>query len=330
MKQALPILFFAAFASPVAAQLSIGHARPVPPPVMDASRSTDTLFSQGVLSAINAAQIASYVTPEGGMLLGSSEYGVTEFAQQFDTYGDPVSVDGAVFFFSEAVYTSGAPDSRIGVRLRRMNGLIGTTSTTQFLAPSPNTALAQADLLLSDITTTGFSGVSFPPVYLEETFAISYNISTLAAGDSVNCAATTDGFVEQQDFSWLRLPPLNLWTTLLAAIGAGGNIDMVIGAVYTPGAVNVGSNSRVNGMQLTLLGGNPNHGQLTILADSDRATHQVLRVVDAQGRQVLTDDWGNISGTQQRSYDTSNWAAGLYYVNVFSNGRPITKRLVME
>ncbi len=253
----------------------------MPPPTIDATRGTDTLLSFGVLNAINAGQVASYITPEGGMLLGTSEYGVTEFAQQFDTYGDAVSIDGAVFFFSQRVYTSGSPDSRITVRLRRMNGLIGTTSTTQFLAPSPNTTLAQADLPLADVSTTGFSGVSFPPVYVQESFAITYNISNLAAGDSINCAATTDGFVEQQDFSWLRLPPLNIWTTLLAAIGTGGNIDMVIGAVFTPGAVNVGSNSRVNGMQLSIHGGNPAHGSFVLLADSDRPARQMLRVVDA-------------------------------------------------
>jgi hypothetical protein len=330
MKQRLPLLFASFLPVVAAAQLGIGAVVPVAPPPVDHARGIDTLFSFGVVNAINAGQIASYLTPEGGMLLGTSEYGVTEFAQQFDTYGDPVSVDGAVFFFSQKVFNSGSAESRINVRLRRMNGLIGTTSTTQFLAPSPNTTLAQADLPMAQVTTTGFSGVSFAPVYLQESFAISYSISNLAAGDSINCAATTDGFVEQQDYSWLRLPPLNIWTTLLAAIGTGGNIDLVVGAVYTPGAVNVGSSSRVNGMQLSLLGGNPNPGSLTIATDSDRAARQVLRVLDAQGRTVLHEDWGTRSGTQQRSYDISGWEAGLYYVNIFSDGRPITKRLVVE
>lgn len=39
---------------------------------------------------------------------------------------------------------------------------------------------------------------------------------------------------------------------------------------------------------------------------------------------------GTRSGTQQRSYDIIRWGAGLYDVNVFSNGRPITKRLVVQ
>lgn len=47
-------------------------------------------------------------------------------------------------------------------------------------------------------------------------------------------------------------------------------------------------------------------------------------------RTLLHEDKGTRSGTQQRSYDISGWEVGLYYVNVFSNGRPITKRLVVE
>lgn len=211
-----------------------------------------------------------------------------------------------------------------------MNGIIGTTSTTQFLATSPNTTVAQADLNMSDIAAGSFAGVSFPPAYFDGAFAISYNISGLAAGDSVNCAATTDGYVEDIDRSWLRLPPLNLWTSLLAAIGDGGNIDYVIGAVYTSGAVNMGSASRVEGLQMSLLEGNPAQDRFTLQVDTDQAARLALRVLDAQGRVMVDEDWGINFGLQQRSYSIDSWAPGTYFVTVFNNGRPMAKRLVVQ
>lgn len=330
IKDLYPLLFTAILPTGLSAQITIGAVHPIESPVLSASRGTDTLFTMGAENAVNAGQIAAYLTPEGGMLFGPSEFGVTEFAQEFNTYGDGISVDGAVLFLAQAVYTSGSPDSKVQVRLRRMNGIIGTTSTTQFLATSPNTTVAQADISMSDISAGSFAGVSWPAAYSDGAFAISYSIGGLAAGDSVNCAATTDGYVEDIDRSWLRLPPLNLWTTLLAAIGDGGNIDYLIGAVYTPGAVNVGSASRVEGLQMTLLEGNPAQDRFTLQVNIDQVARLALRVVDTHGRVMVDEDWGMTSGFQQRSYAVDGWAPGTYFVTVFNNGLPMAKRLVVR
>ncbi|MFZ1694340.1 MAG: T9SS type A sorting domain-containing protein [Flavobacteriales bacterium] len=84
------------------------------------------------------------------------------------------------------------------------------------------------------------------------------------------------------------------------------------------------------GLQITLLQGNPAQGRFTLQVDTDQAARLALRVLDAQGRVMVDEDRGMSNGLQQRTYSIDSWALGTYFVTVFNNGRPMAKRLVVQ
>lgn len=291
------------------------------------ARGTDTIFTLGVENAFNDQQIAIYTTPAGGMLMGTSEYPTTDFAQQFELFGLGATVDGMVLWIAQAVYGSGNPASHVKARLYRMNGTTGTTSAGTGQT-SPNTVLAFQDIAISTIDEEEFTYADFTPTWVPSTFAVGYNITGVAAGDSVNLAATASGYVELDDYSWIRLGPS--WVTLKAAIDGDGNIDFVAGPIFTSSSVNVGENSWINGLQMTLLNGNPVSDLLTVQYAVQEAANMALKVVDTKGRVMVEQTLGTQHGQHQLELPTNDWAAGQYFVCLFANGQPLTKRVVKE
>lgn len=326
MKKAILLTLTLASAQFASAQLQIGSMDLLDGAPMFA-RGTDTIFTLGVENAFNDQQIAIYTTPAGGMLMGTSEYPTTDFAQQFELFGAGATVDGMVLWVADAVYGSGNAASHIKARLYSMNGTNGTTSagTGQ---QCPNTVLAFQDIAISGIDPVDFTYADLTPTWVPSTFAVGYNISGVAAGDSVNLAATSSGYVELEDYSWIRLGPS--WVTLKAAIDGDGNIDLVAGPIFTPSSVNVGENTWLNGLQMTLLNGNPVSDLLTVQYAIQESANMALKVVDTKGRVLVDQALGTQAGQHQLELQTNDWAAGQYFVSLFANGQPLTKRVVKE
>jgi hypothetical protein len=299
---------------------------------MGGDRGTDTLFTFGVEQASAAGQIAGYVTPGGGMLFGPSEYPTSQFAQEFELIDGPANVDGIVFLWAQRVYASNDPASHVKARLWRMDGMGGLISTGT--GPRPNTVLREVQLPIAQTAAGVVAGVSFPPQWLNGKFAAGFALSGLNPADSVNLAATTNGYVEMPDRSWINLS--GAWATVLLATGqpgqpgTGQNIDFVVGAVLTPSSASVGEAAWLNGMQLDVLGGNPVRGEVILRYALREPADVRLWIIDAMGRTMVDEQLGRQSGEHLRTLSTSGWAAGTYYVNVLANGRPITKRLVVE
>jgi len=331
MKQAVLAIGLMAL-TPVAfaqAPFAVGEMTPVDYQ-RDASRGTDTLFTFGVETTPNFVNVG--VQGGTGYFFGTSSLPLVEFAQEFELIDGPANIDGIVYFFAVQVAGSGNPASHVKARLYNL-GASGTTSTGT--APRPNTVLREVELPITDIITTDFSGVSFAPVWVSNTFAAGYALSGIVAGDSLNLAVTESGFVELADRSWLKTSG-GAWLSTLAATtdpqnpGGGFNTDFVIGAVLTPSAVSVGESAWMNGMQLDILGGNPTTDGFTVRYAIRDAADMRLFIVDAMGRTMVDERLGRQTGENLRDISTQNWAAGTYFVNVMADGRPITKRVVVE
>jgi len=296
----------------------------------DASRGTDTLFTFGFESTPNLVNVG--VAGGTGYFFGTGSLPLVEFAQEFELIDGPANIDGIVYLFAVQVAGSGNPASHVKARLYNLGGS-GTTSTGT--APRPNTVLREVQLPITDITTTDFSGVSFAPVWIPGSFAAGYALSGIVAGDSVNLAVTESGFVELADRSWLKTGG-GAWLSTLAATtdpanpGGGFNTDFAIGAVLTPSAVSVGESAWMNGMQLDILGGNPATDGFTVRYAIREVADMRLFIVDAMGRTMVDEQMGRQTGENMRDISTKNWAAGTYFVNVMANGRPITKRVVVQ
>jgi hypothetical protein len=307
------------------AQLSIGTITPLESP---GNRGTDTLFTYGVEQAFAAQQIAAYTTPGGGMLFGPSEFPVTDVAQQFELFGAGATVDGIVFWFPQQAYTSGNANSHVKARLWQMNGTNGSITGTPGTAQCPNTVAREVNVPVSGIPTQDFTYANFAPIWMPSTFAVGYNLSGLSAGDSVNVAATVDGFVELEDYSWIRL--LSAWSSVRFATQGAANIDLVIGPIFTPSSIGVEENTWVNGMRMTIVEGTVVNDLFNLRYSVRDAMDMRLTVMDATGRTVVDERLGIQSGEQQRTISTNGWNQGQYFVSLFANGRPVTKRLIVH
>jgi len=296
----------------------------------DASRGTDTLFTFGFDQTPNLVNVG--VAGGTGYFFGTSSLPLVEFAQEFELIDGPANIDGIVYLFAVQVAGSGNAASHVKARLYNL-GASGTTSTGT--APRPNTVLREVELPITSIVTTDFSGVSFAPIWVSNSFAAGFALSGIVAGDSVNLAVTEGGFVELADRSWLKAQN-GAWLSVLAATtdpqnpGGGLSCDYAIGAVLTPSSVGVGESAWMNGMQLDILGGNPTTNGFTVRYAIRDAADMRLFIVDAMGRTMVDERMGRQTGENMRDISTQNWAAGTYFVNVMANGKPITKRVVVE
>lgn len=317
----------AGLAVPAQAQLSVGSAHRFDFHLGN-DRGTDTVFTAGVAAATAAGQIAYYNTPGGGNLLGNNEYGVQEVAQQFTVTPNTV-VDEVLFLFAEAVYGSANPNSRITAKLYNLNGTTGTTSTVTGTAPCPGaTALGTKDVPLSGITNTGFTSAIFnPPVTFTGTAAVAgFAIANMAAGDSVNLAATSATYAQDDDRTWIKLAAG--WGTSQALLASGGDFDLLVGLVLTPGIVGVGENDWFNGMQLTIY--NDASGVEFGYA-LEQAGKLDLMVLDATGKRVVERSLGTKpAGSYREGINAHALNAGVYYLMLNNEGRTITKKFVVR
>lgn len=296
----------------------------------DASRGTDTLFTFGFNTTPGLVNVA--VGGGTGYFFGTGSLPLTQFAQEFELIDGPANVDGIVFFFAVQVAGSGDPASKVKARLYSL-GASGTISTGT--GPRPNTVLREVDMPITSIITTDFTGVSFAPVWFAGSFAAGYSLEGIVSGDSLNLAVTEDGYVESLDRSWLQLNGTSWISTLAATTDpadptSGFNTDFAIGVVLTPSAVSVGESAWLNGMQLDILGGNPTTDGFSVRYAVRDAADMRLSVIDGMGRKLVDQTMGKQSGEHTLDINTQNWAAGTYFVNVFANGRPITKRVVVQ
>ena len=295
---------------------------------LSGDRGTDTLFTTGVATT---PAFYSYAIQGGGYLMGPNALGITQIAQEFELFGEAATVDGIVFIFGNVTY-GGSPSSHVKARLFAMNGTGG--QTTAGPAARPNTVLAEVQLPLSNVAEGEFSGVSFAPVWVNGSFAAGFSLNGLATGDTLNLFATEAGYVELDDKSWFNVAGAT-WATY-KFLGASQptpvdiNVDLMVGAVLTFSSVGVESNSWLNGMQMDLLGGNPNRDAFTVRYALREAADMRLYVIDASGRPVVDEFLGRRTDINQHEVNTQGWAPGIYFVNLLANGRPITKKLVVE
>jgi len=331
MKQALLAMGLVALAPVAIAQapFAVGEMTPVDYQ-RDASRGTDTLFTFGVETTPNFVNVS--VGGGTGYFFGTGSLPLVQFAQEFEHIEGPANVDGIVYLFAVAEAGSGNPASHIKARLYNLGGT-GVISTGT--GPRPNTVLREVQLPITQIAELQFSGVSFAPIWFSNSFAAGFSLDGIVAGDSINLAVTESGFVEAFDRSWVNAGGNN-WLSVLAATtdpqnpNGGFNTDMVIGAVLTPSAVSVGESAWMNGMQLDILGGNPTTDGFTVRYAVRDAADMRLYIIDAMGRTMVDEQMGRQTGENLRDISTRNWAAGTYFVNVLANGRPITKRVVVQ
>ncbi|MBP6401414.1 MAG: T9SS type A sorting domain-containing protein, partial [Bacteroidia bacterium] len=74
----------------------------------------------------------------------------------------------------------------------------------------------------------------------------------------------------------------------------------------------------------------PAHNKVSVELASAKSTDITIKLMDAQGRILMTDLIKNVSSTQQLSYDLSDFAKGVYFFRLSSESGISMHRLVVE
>ncbi len=283
------------------------------------NRGTDTV----VTASLGTGLSISGATP-GGFVTGSNGYGDYAKVQEFQL-GDAVSIDEVLFIFVTEETVGGA-GSTIKAVVYDMTGT-GTTSVGEDM-PAPGTLLGEsAPVSISDLDTLMLVGIPVS-ASTDGHFAAGIDVTGLAAGDHVGILATDSGAVVAEDRSW-ELWETGAWHTIAEAWGL--STDMAILPVVTADWVGVGEGNFVNGMRMTILGGNPARDNVTINFENEVNAAMSIKVIDAAGRTVVQQDLGNrAAGVHNHVLNTNEWNAGKYYVTLSANGKPMTMKLVVE
>jgi hypothetical protein len=99
-------------------------------------------------------------------------------------------------------------------------------------------------------------------------------------------------------------------------------VDVTIETVYMVGTENL------EGLTSLVLSPNPakNYAQLNI--NFNESVDLTVRLIDVTGRVLETRNAGNTM-TEEMRFDVSNFAQGVYFMQIIANGQTATQRFVV-
>ncbi|MFN8321711.1 MAG: T9SS type A sorting domain-containing protein [Chitinophagales bacterium] len=161
-----------------------------------------------------------YTSQNGGFITGVNGFGDLQFAQIFPTH-NALWLTGAMYWFGGKSYTSGDTNSSVIFKVFALdsNNLSNNSGINK---PGPGTLLLQWSVPLADIhaDTSFLLGANYfqlpNPIHLDSAqgFVIGFDVSALAAGDTIGIMSTTDGDGTTKDLS-IELWKNNSWNSFL-------------------------------------------------------------------------------------------------------------------
>jgi FlgD Ig-like domain len=320
MKRTLLSLSVLSLALLASGQRAWQHGQAVDAPQFDADRGTDTV----VTAAIAAGPLQIYGSSNGGFVVGTNGYSDKAKAQVFNL--GSATVDELLFFFGGKVATSNNPASKVVAKLWALDGTTGTT-TAGTGQTCPSTVLSSHDILIGDVDTTGnFTSAPIGPVGVTGAFAVGFDVSTLADGDTVGLVSTAFGNASGES-SW-ELWSDDTWHTLLEQGSWGQDLDLFVAVVFTA-VVGVEEEATVNGIHMSLQNGNLIDQEVNVAFTLPVASKASVLVYDATGRQVASEQLGTrAAGKHTTRIDASAWGAGQYYVTLVANGTAMAQKVI--
>lgn len=277
-------------------------------------------------SVFEASTPSLYASPNSGYASGNNEYGDRAKAQAFVLDSSTVLVE-TLLWFGEKKISSGDPNSKVIVRLIRMDGT-GTTTfgETQF---GPGSTIDSADLLISNADTAQIMSVAFTPdLRLYDDFMISVDFSELAAGDTLALYSTLDGDALPQR-SWEQWSD-STWHTMQQAWDL--EIDFAMWPVVDWTTSGIDSPTFFQGLKLSQNTPNPSSGLTAIQYELAQFSDQVnFQIFDVNGKLVYqVSDRNKNAGQHSLNIDISHLSNGAYYYSINTNTGRLTKKMVLS
>jgi hypothetical protein len=268
-----------------------------------------------------------------GYVAGNNNYGDKVKAQAFvipSAY--PYAIEEVLIWFGAKQHNSGNPNSKMVVKVQNMNGTGTNNVGTGQPAPGTTIAGSSVDLLLTDVDTTAgnINVIAFPgPIAVAMDYAISVDLTTLSATDTIGIVTTADGDAGGADLSWEQWSD-NTWHSFLHTGNWELDIDMAIFPVVDMNAASVEDMGFTNGIKLFQNQPNPFNDVTTVnyeLAENNEVT---LLVYDLTGKMVAQINAGEqIAGKHSINLNAADFAQGTYYFVLKAGKTGIARKMVI-
>lgn len=325
----ITLLAAMAVAVGASAQRTVGTVEHINAPVMNftADRApTDTLIPASWLSGGSAAL---YTSSAGSYLVGTNSFGDLAKAQVFTSTGT-VFVEELLFLFGAKNVGSGA-GALVHARVYGLDGT-GTNTADATVSNAPGTVLGNVDVPMSMIDTADFTIVTYnPAVSVTGNFGAGFDVSDLPAGVQLGLITTADGDNVTPDMNWEKFDD-GSWVAMSNATDSWGILfDFGILAVIGDGVAGINDLATVNHMRMSFIGGNPANSSVIVAYEMLESADARLTVLDTKGAKVADLQLGRTAvGEHQTTLDVSSYSNGTYYVTIYANGNPLTKKLVVQ
>lgn len=291
---------------------------------------TDTLLPGNYESA---SSFTLGTAQGGGYIVGNNGYEDKAKAQQF-ILTEPTLVEGALFWFGAKEYGSGNSSSVIAAKMYKMDGTgnIDDGTGNQTTGPVPGTELASVNIAVADVdtgtSTTLTYGQFSSPVFIDEDFALGFDVTGLAAGDTVGLVSTADGEGGGAQLSFEKWSDNSWWSMLLAW---PLDLDFAVFAVVDNSSSGVEDGNFFEGIKMSQNAPNPAFGITTIDFELEKYTEKLnLEVFDMTGRKVVNIERNELaSGRHSLNFDASVLSSGTYFYSIKTDTGRITKRMVI-
>ncbi len=317
----LVLPFFQAFSQKALLESSAVYFQPEKS-TADITAANDTL---GISDFFNGTPTQYYV-PMGGCVAGNNYYNDKVKAQQYNA-SNTLVLEEVVLWFGTKVYNSGDTTSAVAVKIYWLDSL-GTNATGQQNSLCPGTILDSQQLLLSDISTTGYVSVAFPnhPI-TPQNFAVGIDLTSIALGDSVGLMTTTDGNAGALELSWEQWND-NSWHTMLNAWPL--DIDFAIWPVVDSSSAGINSPGFFQGIKLGQCQPNPAGAETSIQYELQHNANVTFEMYDVLGKKVFSLNEGEQNKGKHTIYvSTEKLASGTYYYSLKAGDNRITKKMVV-
>ena len=293
--------------------------------------ATDTL--NGPSLDVATSQLALYSVTDSldnflGYVVGTNPYDVGA-AQKFASTGN-VYVEELLMFFG-AKSGNGTVHARVygldGAGFNQANGAINN---------APGTILGNVDLAMSQIDTStamiAFTSVAFTPaVQVNGNFAGGIDYADLAPGAELGMFSTAQGDNPAADWNWEKTSDGDWIAFGNAPQGWGLNCDLFMLAVIGDGVAGINDLGTVNNMRMSFIGSNPANSSVIVAYEMLETADARLTILDTKGAKVADQQLGRTAvGEHQTTLDVSSYPNGTYYVTIYANGNPLTKKLVVQ
>lgn len=245
-----------------------------------------------------------------GYASGNNAFGDLAKAQVF-SLPNISAVEGAIIWMGYKNYTSANTNSQLKINLYGLKAT-ATGFGASALKLCPDDIVQSVTVAVNDIDTSAIyqSGANIflfnTPAYFDTLFAIGFDFSLLANGDTVACYTNTSGDSDSTENAWEQVSDSS-WVTLLRNWGL--NVDFGIFPIID--GEQTGLNDMEDGINFNIYP-NPATTSVNIDLPNKNNTRHTATIINSSGQAI----YNQVLTSNNTIINTGHLPAGIYYIIV--------------